>query len=109
MNDEEPHTLQLRNFARVKSCRALSRLPAAPGCDRSRRLPPIISRRSHLAHPAQPSSSARSIWGRRRFCRAGATLHRGLGMILDILTVLFFVLGFALLFWMFGERPRYVL
>ena len=30
-------------------------------------------------------------------------------MILDILTVLFFVLGFALLFWMIGERRRDVL
>jgi hypothetical protein len=30
-------------------------------------------------------------------------------MILDILTVLFFVLGFALLMWMIGERRRDVL
>jgi hypothetical protein len=30
-------------------------------------------------------------------------------MILDILTVLFFVLGFVLLFWMIGERRRDVL
>jgi hypothetical protein len=30
-------------------------------------------------------------------------------MILDILTVLFLVLGFALLFWMIGERRRDVL
>jgi hypothetical protein len=30
-------------------------------------------------------------------------------MILDILTVLFFILGFALLFWMIGERRRDVL
>jgi hypothetical protein len=30
-------------------------------------------------------------------------------MILDILTVLFFVLGFALLFWMIGKRRRDVL
>ena len=30
-------------------------------------------------------------------------------MIVDILTVLFFVLGFALLFWMKGERRRDVL
>jgi hypothetical protein len=30
-------------------------------------------------------------------------------MILDILTVLFFVLGFALLFWIIGERRRDVL
>jgi len=30
-------------------------------------------------------------------------------MILDILTVLFFVLGFALILWMIGERRRDVL
>jgi hypothetical protein len=30
-------------------------------------------------------------------------------MILDILTVLFFVLGFALILWMVGERRRDVL
>src|SRR5258706_13590506 len=30
-------------------------------------------------------------------------------MILDILTVLFFVLGFALILWMVGERQRNVL
>jgi hypothetical protein len=30
-------------------------------------------------------------------------------MILDILTVLFFVLGFALIWWMVGERRRDVL
>jgi hypothetical protein len=30
-------------------------------------------------------------------------------MILDILTLLFFVLGFAFLFWMIGERRRDVL
>jgi hypothetical protein len=33
----------------------------------------------------------------------------GAGMILDILTVLFFVLGFALILWMVGERRRDVL
>lgn len=30
-------------------------------------------------------------------------------MILDIFTILFFVLGFALIFWMIGERHRDVL
>jgi hypothetical protein len=33
----------------------------------------------------------------------------GLGMILDILTVLFFVLGFALILWMVWERRGDVL
>jgi len=36
-------------------------------------------------------------------------LHRAFGMILDILTVLFFVFGFALILWMVGERRRDVL
>ena len=33
----------------------------------------------------------------------------GLEMILDTLTVLFFVLGFVLVLWMIGERRRDVL
>jgi len=33
----------------------------------------------------------------------------GLEMILDILTVLFFVLGFLLILWMIGQRHRDVL
>src|SRR5260370_1829606 len=36
-------------------------------------------------------------------------ISSGPRMILDILTVLFFVLGFALILWMIGERRRDVL